>query len=274
MLEKYYGAEHCPETFLRYHSKTLYDQDFNIVGPMQAKLILDGIQSDVVCKLAEESCGGHGVRFFANRGGRFIDNDNVELDLAGLMSAGDSFLLQKAIAQSRFTASFNSSSVNTFRVVVLRRPASGEWVVLRRILRMGVGDAQVDNQSSGGISVGLFDDGRLNHQAFDGDGHSYNQHPTSGVQFSDAVFEDCHSLDKFTLELAVGVPSLRLLSFDIVQCQAGGFKCLEVNTYGMQIDFLQTFDGGMFGDYTEEVVNYCLENQNLHSYRHVRGFYY
>jgi hypothetical protein len=273
LLEKHYGKEYFPETLVRIISGDLYDSDYNEISLQLAEWILKRAASDVVMKVAEESCGGHGLKFYSWREGWFFDGE-ISLDLSELLRRRRPCLLQKVVRQAQFCRRFNPSSVNTFRIVTLRRPRNGEVVVLKRILRMGVGSTKVDNQSSGGISVGIFADGRINAKAFDGEGIAFESHPTTGIRFAAQHFDCVSKLDAFAISLARGVPSLRLLSLDIVMCEDGVFKCLEVNTYGVQIDFLQTYDGGMLDPYTDEVVSYCLDNCNRYVYRHIRGFYF
>jgi hypothetical protein len=273
LLGNNFGGEYFPETLFHFMSKDLYDSDYNEISLEAANEIIKLSGEDAVLKIAEESCGGHGVEFYQWKGGQLLSKEKP-LSLNKLVKKGRPFILQKSISQGEFTASFNSSSVNTFRVVTCRLPKSGKVVVLKRILRIGVGNSKVDNQSSGGISVGIFNDGNLNEKAFDGKGNSYVQHPTTKINFKGQCFDAVRELDQFAIRLAAGVPGLRILSLDIVQCVDNTFKCLEVNTYGMQIDFLQTFDGGMFGPFTDEIIDYCLREQDRYSYIHVRGFYF
>jgi len=273
LFEKHFGIDPFPKTYVRVIFGSIYDGEYNEITIDQARSILISASCDVVLKIAEESCGGHGLTFYLWRDGWLYDGVN-SLDLRLLVNAGQPCLLQKIIRQAEFCSRFNPSSVNTFRVVTLRRPKTGEVVVLKRILRIGVGPSKVDNQSSGGISVGIFDDGRLNCQAFDRDGVSFENHPTTGIRFSGQHYDMVTNLNAFAVSIARGVPSLRLLSLDIAMCDDGSFKCIEVNTYGMQIDFLQTFDGGMFDPYTEEVIDYCLERADRSAFRYIRGFYF
>ena len=51
------------------------------------------------------------------------------------------------------------------------------------VLRMGIGDAKVDNASSGGITVGVEDNGRLKSCAYSAKGMRFDIHPTSNTRW-------------------------------------------------------------------------------------------
>lgn len=272
LFELNFEASLFPKTLLRYFSQTFYDEEYRELSAEKAFNKLRQINEPFVRKIAEESCGGHGVSFHDPR---TLDSGRHSNELWGrFLNESRPFLIQEKIKQGDFTAAFNPGSVNTFRVVTLRRPVTGDAVVLKRILRMGVEGSQVDNQSSGGLSVGMFDCGRLNTIAFDGRGNGYPAHPTSKVPFAAKRFAAVKELDAFALSFSRFAPTLRLLALDIAQQQNGSFICLEVNTYGMQIDFLQTFDGGLFSEHTADVLAYCAEHAANSSFKYVRGFYF
>lgn len=272
LLDRNFEPTLFPKTLLRYFLGAFYDSDYQELHPHKALAALGEIDEPFVKKISEESCGGHGVSFH-----ELADSDSMARrgeTLPEILNESRPFLIQRRITQSDFARRFHPGSVNTFRVVTLRRPISGEVVVLKRILRMGVNACQVDNQSSGGISVGVFDCGRLNAIAYDSSGRAYSFHPTSKVAFANKRFAAVRELDNFAIGFNRFTPTLRLLALDIAQQEDETFVCLEVNTYGMQIDFLQTYDGGLFAEYTDEVMTYCLENATSASFRYVRGFYF
>ena len=80
-----------------------------------------------------------------------------------------------------------SKSFNTMRVVTLLTKES-EVLIIGALMRFGVGDAYIDNTSSGGIAVGIkLDNGELNSIAYDFDCKVYELHPTTKIAFAGFV---------------------------------------------------------------------------------------
>lgn len=52
---------------------------------------------------------------------------------------------------------------------------------------MGRMNSYVDNASSGGITVGVADSGRLKSKAYDNMGRCYEEHPETKARFQDVV---------------------------------------------------------------------------------------
>lgn len=89
-------------------------------------------------------------------------------------------LVEEKIVQHKKMSSLHPSSINTVRVVTLKK--DGHVHILSRILRMGIEGKVVDNITSGGIYVPLDENGVINYPAFcDKSGESFNVHPTSKV---------------------------------------------------------------------------------------------
>jgi Sugar-transfer associated ATP-grasp len=92
-------------------------------------------------------------------------------------------IVQEYIQQHSRLAAISSSSVNTIRLVTLWTKA-GETILISAAMRFGVGNAHVDNWSSGGIAVGVdHHTGRLMEVAFDKHGNRFHVHPDSKHAF-------------------------------------------------------------------------------------------
>jgi len=79
-------------------------------------------------------------------------------------------------------------------------------------------------------------------------------------------------IKKRACAMAQRIPSLRLNSFDLTLVPDGGIVCLEVNCVGQGLEPLQISGGGVFGQYTEEVVRYCAAHRNKDQFQVFRLF--
>jgi predicted ATP-grasp superfamily ATP-dependent carboligase len=94
-----------------------------------------------------------------------------------------SAIVQEYIQQHAKIAEISGTAVNTIRLVTLWTK-SGDVILVSASMRFGVGNAHVDNWSSGGIAVGVdHHSGRLMEVAFDKSGNRHLRHPDTQFAF-------------------------------------------------------------------------------------------
>lgn len=223
-----------------------YDENGVMIDADKAiGLILETTQCFI--KQAADSEGGHGIAFI----------DNKKCDRSSLMNILDSFktdfVVQEGLCQSKTLSAINESSVNTVRLLTLLK-TDGTVKIYSAILRMGVNGAKVDNASSGGITVGICDDGRLKEKAFSAAGVQFYEHPTSKVHFNNFVIPNYDKVRSLVKEQAKNFPHFRLLSWDIAIDENDEPVIIEANMKFGEIDFHQLNNGPLFGDDTEEIL--------------------
>lgn len=107
-------------------------------------------------------------------------------DLAASMGGG--LIVETYLVQHPWYAAVNASSVNTWRVWVMKPPGGGPAEVVLAYLRMGRVGSTVDNMGGGGLYAPLTSDGRL---GAGGDGGIFRRrfavHPDSGVVLEHAA---------------------------------------------------------------------------------------
>jgi hypothetical protein len=134
---------------------------------------LDAIMAkepEVVVKMATDSEGGKGVFF--------VKGTEVNSVLPRIR---DDIVIQRPLKQHEALAAINASSINTIRMISL---ISEEGVkIYSSILRMGISGARVDNASSGGITCGITEDGKLKKYAHKVNGQRFEKHSDSGLAF-------------------------------------------------------------------------------------------
>lgn len=212
--------------------------------------------SEIVIKKSTETGGGRGVAVynFANLTDNFKQNPIDYLKA----TFGRNFIVQEYIKQHSFFRQFNESSVNTVRIFTYRSVVTNEIIILQAVLRVGKKGAVVDNQASGGISCGIdINTAELNDFAVTKYGHKlFNSSNVSFAKQQVPLFEQMKEIAK---RVASKYVYHRLLGFDFAVNSTEQVKLIEVNNKNNEINFYQMNNGPLFGEYSEEIINYCKE---------------
>ena len=202
-------------------------------------------ETEVIIKLATDSLGGKGITFV---GGEDLVDDAMNC----VASIKGDVVIQRVLKQHSELAKLNSESVNTIRFISFLK--EGKAKIYSSILRMGVDGARVDNASSGGITCGITDSGRLKPVAYSPNGDKYLEHPTSKIAF-DSVTIPAFSKARRTIEnLHASFPLFRLISWDVAIDESGEPTLIEANLCNGELDFHQLNNGPLFGEDTERIL--------------------
>lgn len=219
---------------------------FDSAGQPMTESAMQGIvgkEEYLFVKAARESYGGHGVKYLR---GKDVADYTTEYK--------EDVVIQKPLRQSALLAQINPSSVNTVRILTLLRK-DGSVRICSKILRMGIGSAKVDNASSGGITVGINDDGTLKDTAYFVSGKKYKHHPTTGVKFSTVKLPSLDKAVSMVSRQANSLPYFRLVSWDIAFDETDNPVLIEANLCDGELDFHQINNGPVFGEETAEVLS-------------------
>ena len=147
------------------------------------------IEVDSFCKKNVSHGGGMSndiLRLVVKNRNLFINGVRKSItefeDIIGM----DNWIIQERINdQHKKIAVLHPDSVNTVRVVSVRR--GGTITILCALLRIGVDGKHNDNWSSGGIVVGVKENGMLEKYGFQkaGYGRKIEKHPNSEIEFRD-----------------------------------------------------------------------------------------
>ncbi len=272
-LDAYFGDGLFPEAVVRYMRGEFYDREYKWLSKRDVDSVLKNNMGDLVVKPALASSGGHGVKLATfskkiyNVEGKILNSTYIK------KHGGASYIVQKKLESDPFSASFNQSSANTCRMMTLRCPWNGEVVVLKTMMRLGVSNEIVDNMMKGGLCVNIDGKGVFGNFAYDYDGKRYTEHPVSKIEFANLVHPYYESMKKTAIEHAKRIPYFNLLSFDLLPDPSGEIKIVEINATSQGITQLQFDHGGLFGEYTESVIEWCVENKGLDTFAHFRTFY-
>ena len=260
-----------PENIIRNIDGLYFDDNFEplVIGnDKQLNEILAGNDSFFV-KPALESGGGRAVELFSSINGIFQNADGKELTLKVLETAyKENFIIQKPLTQHPFLKQFNSTSLNTLRVLTYRSSVTNKINILQVVFRVGAKGQYVDNFRAGGFSIGVNKDGLINKFAFNRDGIRFEK--VNEIDLKESVlqiplFENVQSTAKSIAEKNI---HHRMLALDMTIDSDNNVRCVEVNNKSNEINFHQLNNGPLFGEFTDEVIDYCM----LHKERLYKEF--
>lgn len=240
-----------PRTIVRKCEGVLLDSDYQVIDLERAvELCLQ--EPRVICKIARNSVGGKGVRFYDC-------SSSTSQELKAMLNNPRDIIVQEVIGQHESIRRIHDKSINTVRIMSL--VMDGQVHLLSGVLRMGRDGSPVDNASSGGIVCGLNDDGTLKEFAYDTRGNCWTQHPQGtvfkGVKI--AGYSQCRELVK---KLAGRFCSTsRLISWDFAVGEDGEPILIELNLTFGEVDFHQMCNGPIFGDLTDKILSIVFKNE-------------
>ncbi len=172
--------------------------------------------------------GGKGI-VIAYREGKdiFVRDKKIVVPLDGF-HLHEKVVIQEYIGQHPSLSSI-APSVNTVRMVTLLTKQKNV-IILGAYMRFGIGDAYLDNVSSGGIEVGIdIDHGLLRGCAFDEKGNRYQTHPTSHVVFNGHQIPSWSSVVQLAIKIQQSFPYYKLLGYDLAITPYGPVV-IEINS--------------------------------------------
>jgi len=266
-----FNKEDMPRTLFRCMNGVYYDG--NYVGKKDTDILscLDGVDEIIIKPTKSNS--GRGIVMYHLEDGEYKNSEGAILDVKELTSAYHAnFIIQERFHQGDFMAQFNPSSVNTIRMAVYRSPKTGELHTLRPLLRIGAKGSVVDNNHSGGMYTVIDDNGKL--CPFVADGFEVKRTIFNDIDFehTDFIIPNLDSVKSFVKRLAMRIPHMHLMAFDVALDKDNQPKLIEVNTYMYGIFMYQLCFGPVFREYTDEILDYCLENHDKLDIDFVRAY--
>lgn len=254
------NPDDMPKTLFRSMGYKYYDGEYNAVLTNRFHQCFDGYDK-VIVKPAKD-LGGHGITFFERKHGELVNSEDIPLSLEFLDTTYKTdYLIQECFEQSDYISQFNPTSVNTIRANTYRDVNTGEIHILGTALRIGAKGSKVDNATSGGVIIGIDDNGKLGTCAYDKYGREYTMY--NDIDFGKETFTipNFESIKLFAKKITTRLPHMRLLALDIVLDSSNTPKLIEVNCNNFSVKFLQLTKQPVFGEYTEDIIEYCKQNK-------------
>lgn len=203
-------------------------------------------KSQMVIKPAIESGRGRDVNLISGK------ELSVEALRGVLATYQTDYIVQEIVMQHPDMLRLNPSSLNTCRLYTYRRVENGEYVLLGGAVRFGgVGEFR-DNACKGGGFCKINPDGRIddNVYAYRVFGHRSLKEIKGLV---DIKVPNYGNVMDFCLGLHKTLPYMDLVGWDVAITEDEKPMLIELNQYP-DCEFLQIFNGPMFGDYTDALL--------------------
>ncbi len=255
---QYIEADLLPDIIVRNINGVYYDSGFNPILPATNIDNIINQEQEVIIKPAIDTGGGKGVDLFTKKQGETFQNKEGHMLTLNYIrkTYRSNFVIQKKINQHAYFKQFNPTSVNTVRIFTYRSVSDEQVHVLHALLRIGKPESITDNQASGGVSVYIDGNGQLNNYAVNKMGDKFYEY--GGIKLGEVPAVPRFSeLVTLAGQIATKDYYSRVLGFDFTIDQSGQIKVIEVNNLNNEINFYQMNHGPLFGQFTEEVINYC-----------------
>jgi hypothetical protein len=254
MLHHFIPAENRPDTIVSNINANLFDENnvqITIDVAMEKLLSFDRF----IIKPSINSGGGKNVQL--------INLENLDKNVAlnhikGLfLKYGNDFICQKVIQQNEEFERFNPDSINSIRIVTLN--INNTISVLTSFIRIGDIGQIVDNVTSGGMFIGIKPNGFLYSYASNYKWEKVFKSPT-GIIFEGIHIKNFEKIKNTVLYFHKLIPFASMIAWDISVDNYDRVIVIEINLDSVDSVPEQFFNGPLFGNRTEEVIEYCLNN--------------
>ena len=167
------------------------------------------------------------------------------------------FLIQEAVRQHERMRMLNPTSVNTMRIMTYR--SGMEVLLVYAVVRIGRMGQVIDNQSAGGISAKVNEDGTLGKYAFGVAGDDMIEKTDSGVVLDGYAIPSYERAVETVKKLHYNLPLFDLVGWDVAIDEGGEPVLIEWNG---RPGPSQTACGTGFGDLTERIVKEVWPRKN------------
>jgi hypothetical protein len=217
-----------------------YNNEDLEISAQDAIRLIGSEKEDLIIKPSINSGGGNGVSIFHPS------------DFSVLQNFRKNYIVQRRVMQHENMCRLNDFSLNTCRIVTLRVPHSGKYVILGSAVRFGSGKDFRDNACAGGGFSKINENGIVDRRIYK---FRQNNVPDRDFDLKIPCFEDVMHL---CLSLASQTPYMDLIGWDIALDQDGKPTLIELNVIP-DSEFTQISNGPMFGEYTDEVMDMAKE---------------
>lgn len=239
-----------PHIIIGYYNGSYITDNFSPLTEKQAISRILDYGKPIIIKQSVDTMGGKGIEF--------LDKYDSEVLRMNFNSRNKNFLVQELVEQSDDIAFYNPSSLNTIRIETLF--LNGKCSVVFRMLRHGIEGMRLDNMSSGGIGVGIKEDGTLSFAGSDTSSEKYDTH-YSGKKYNECKIPNFSTICNTACRLHYNVSQVGFIGWDFALDKNNDPVLIEANFYrpGTIDQYLD--NKPLFGNRTQEVIDYCF-NRN------------
>ncbi|MEE9190367.1 MAG: sugar-transfer associated ATP-grasp domain-containing protein [Candidatus Neomarinimicrobiota bacterium] len=253
MYERFDGTGLFPITFLRNINGTFYDREYNPMSPPDPGQQLSDFLDDadkMVIKPSLATGQGRNLRVF-NRSA-----DDLTINYLNV-HYGKNYVVQEYIESIDLLKSLNPQSLNCFRVNTYRSVTTNEVNTDHIILKIGGKNSYVDNTGSGGSFINVNSEDRFGQFAIDELGRKLFILDEMEVPFSDfGKTPLVNKIREVAVDIAYMYPYHRILGIDMCIDSNEMIRVVDINNMSIGV-LAQALSGPLFGDNTDEVIDYC-----------------
>ena len=240
-----------PRTIVKSMAGQFYTDNLELLTPSEA-FNLCKQEERFIIKPAIDSGTGRLIQFYDKQKNSTEDIKKMFKDL------GTNFVVQEIVEQHPILASLHSASLNTVRILSFF--FRGNVYILSVIVRMGAGDAKVDNVSSGGMQCGVDTLTGQFYKLACTKKRDWVPKSPDGAVFADIKIPSYDKIISVVKEEHSKLPHFRLIGWDFSVTPDGEPVFIE---YNVCPGANQMTCGPTFGDITKEVLEDVLIKKEL-----------
>lgn len=233
------------ETIIRVVNGKLYDKNYKTILKTNAFNTLEKNENKLLIKPTIFTGGGKGIQVF-----KIEEKADLLEAISQLMLTKGSFIVQEWINQHPILASLYSKSVNTLKIITLRRKDKIVYLMTR--VNVGQGDTQTDKK---GYFVGVDQNGGLKNFAVKRSIFTkHSEHEDSKVKFETITipaYKEAVELCKLAHQRLF---HFDMVSWDIAINMEAKPILIEFNVKSQGIEDMQLVGGPLFGKHTMDVL--------------------
>lgn len=249
-LKYFLPAEYRPKTILQNIDNHYLDKNDKVITLSQAVSIAEQYDCFMI-KIAAGSGGGRGIR-------KVYKGEDIASIFADYHK---DFICQEVLKEHQTLAQFNPECINTIRLLSLN--INDRCDVLSAFVRMGGKGSIVDNlhsEKGGGCLVGINPEGKLAPFGINKVYKVVKETPM-GDSFDGLQIEHYDEIVDFIKNCHQKYfPFANLIGWDVIIDESAHPIVIEINLDSADIAAHQIFNGPVFGERTDEVLEYMTLN--------------
>lgn len=233
-----------PKTIVLNTSGICYDGLANVISGDKANELVAQYLAEhekAVFKPTRETGGGKGVVI--------LDREHFSE-----LPSGMNYIVQECIVNQEDIRVLNPATLNTIRVITYI--CDGQYWCAPLAMSIGSGTSRLDNICTGGICIGIKENGELCSYAYrEYSGEKYAEHPYTGIKFEGYKIQNIDKVINAAIDCHKRTPHMRMASWDFALDKDGRAVLIEVNLSGQSVCFPQYTHGkSLFGKNTSKML--------------------
>ena len=252
------GSLKFPHCYVRCIDGEYYDNE--MLQLSREQVINSCIDKDaMVVKDSVDSAGGKSVELLCLSD---LNEDGRRNEILRVLSERkNDFVIQEKLKQHESFSRYNPSSINTLRVTTLY--LNGKYSTLSIVLRFGKEGMMMDNWGKGGVMIGVSESGKLGKVGYDIQLNQYTEY--NGLKLGDQIIQQVPTLlEELERAHKTQFPLCKFIGWDICFNEQNEPVVIELNSSQPGVIGEQLCTGPIFGDRTQEVLDYCSKKDFLY----------